>query len=1434
MQNNPLTPLQQSVFEQAPQATFVPPAQQTPVYQEGQVVFADPIYSIDPGIAWYQLGEQAAETANMLFGQTLDYLIDSKRNAVGELADKYQTELNNTYLKLTEEQKKAEALGLPPSKDTVDGLLKQIETTKANWRAEADEALETGKSVFFQPAINYWDDDLDIKGLGLKYQQLALSARGADRNISDQAQKLVFDAQLANLLKKQANDKVGQAKQGYTTFDSKDNAKVLMGALPFGTSVPVSETTGTKLFHVVDPVTGQEKVRTVGPEEIPLIVTDEGGTVRINPTLDYQSAIRATNEEEFKFLLAANQDLYPNSASYSVNGTLTPELEEYIKGVLDVDPNQRDPNDLWKIGYIFTRLPASAVRAFGKKNNLSETDIGLLAIDSQSVRSGFNAANMSKSKRPDVTAVTSAVSVLGTLSERSLGGIGIAPRGLNAQQTVDITNNVVVPLIGAMLNLSPDEQANYAIEIGNRGSDRNLILDTSPAQTISSLLATNPLLAPVAMKGLSYFISNPHLLYDEEGEIRDQDSIRKALDTFIQTEIGNAGLVVLKDKNTGTVSSTYNPSLLYYYPELSEDRQEAVKNYLDSPYAGFTVSEKGEAATQQHLRETVKKAASFAPKFNQDVFLALYNNLQTSVQQSDGTYLSGELPASEVLRLAVASSEVTWTQYGYRGETDEATKMQFALKAWEDINPASMWDIDVDTDNNAFLAFTQSEKGGLPISFGSITTKSGRDLLKGNSNIIPSVSMSGNRYIPQVSPGVPAFNIAAKEPSKFGGYTFEEHIQKAKQKKLAGLPTYTLLHTDDAPARTPLSFDAINNSVRTFAASREVAEAFVYSEYDPIIYSSSPRKAYDWLVVNLDAIKQIAQKSPELDQAVQSILKDLERPENKRVLLTETNVEKMFLRARDTLKIKSNADFVSYVLAVAQAKVANKEEKTEWDRNKAKRVEYNLKSLGTPLSGSLTEKNFTVTSDNPNYNGLILYPTASKKFYDGIRFANKTESFDLYVDSNEAEDYYLIPKNTPVDPNFLRLVVAGRAENETPEDYNNRFSFEFGIRENAVISSGRIRQSMRDRLRPPQTQEPISSKVEQSFVLPSDVLKEFETELNKFMARNNQEKNSWMIPLYDFPKLFFETGSLPEKLSDLPSKYALPGHPSYPVVKESQNPVTAVLTVDQTLGRGLEKIGEDIMEKERQRYQAEWKKVREARLNAALQKGNVDYFMSAMYKDPVATLRVQQSNKVPSYSQTSMNVLHLAFDGQQVTDQDLQQYEVSSAAFNKAQELAQAGWSPAALEYQVLLRMPQAPKQPSTFAKNVKDIATMDQTIGRSLEEMGERMLGRKPKPATPAQETKIDLNALVANISPNEFPLDSEIKNQILRDVREFMSETNTFSGVAYQRIANILDDPTAGIKLKQEYLLAMLSPGVRTLEGSRDSVRIRGIAQRMIRGFE
>jgi hypothetical protein len=84
---NKVGPLQQTIFEKGPEIGFTPPAAPIVTPQEGRVVFAEPIMSVDPGINWYALGEQAFKVGGQLFEQTLDYLIDSKANALTDLSD---------------------------------------------------------------------------------------------------------------------------------------------------------------------------------------------------------------------------------------------------------------------------------------------------------------------------------------------------------------------------------------------------------------------------------------------------------------------------------------------------------------------------------------------------------------------------------------------------------------------------------------------------------------------------------------------------------------------------------------------------------------------------------------------------------------------------------------------------------------------------------------------------------------------------------------------------------------------------------------------------------------------------------------------------------------------------------------------------------------------------------------------------------------------------------------------------------------------------------------------------------------------------------------------------------------------------------------------------------------------------------------------------
>jgi hypothetical protein len=602
--------------------------------------------------------------------------------------------------------------------------------------------------------------------------------------------------------------------------------------------------------------------------------------------------------------------------------------------------------------------------------------------------------------------------------------------------------------------------------------------------------------------------------------------------------------------------------------------------------------------------------------------------------------------------MAVASSAMTWRKYGYdpKQTYTEEQKEEFAYKAWQDINPAHMWDVDLDLDNSRFVAYSQAEAGGLPISIKSITTKSGRNLMAPGESIIPNTRMLRDSYTPEMTPGVPAFAIHAAKLTPEQSDKFNANYNKAKAKLSAGVPAYSLVQADDAPASRPQTADEIIQATSTFAAIPQVTQAFAYSQESPILESTNVDQVYSFLVYNLDVIGKIAEKDPDLNKAVQMVVTDLGQPDNKRALFTKDNIGKMFVKAKNELGIKSNADFVSYILSVAQSKVANK-------------------------------------------------------------------------------------RQPVIDPTM-------------PEN--------------------KLRSQMRRDLGQTKGTLPVSALVEKPFMLPSDKLEEFRKKLDKFSADNANDKNSWLIPLYDFPRLYFETGSIPEKMVDLPTKYALPGHPNYLSPNSYQKP-------EQT-----------------ENQKAFETRVREIKLNKAMKQGNVDYFMGEMFSDPVALLR-QQNKTTRLYSTESMNVVNLAFDpdAPSVSDADLQQYSVLPTTFKKAQDLAKAGWTAAALEYQV--------------QQNLSKGRTNDDNVR--------------------------DVNKIVETMSPTVFPLSEQLKRQILSDVSYYMAYNKINDPEQYEEVVRDLNDPTSNIKLKIEYLMSRLSPQARTFDGTTDWVRIRAVAKRFLK---
>lgn len=1388
-----IRPIEQTVFEQAPQATFVPPAQQPQVYQEDKVVFMEPIYSVDPGIAWDALGAEAAKTASTMFANTLDYLIGSKRNALAELKDKYEAQLNDTYIQLSSNEQLAKSTGVATPTNITDGLIQKAAEIRSSWKTEADVVLENNKSVFFQPAINYWDENLDIKSLGSKYQELAVAARASDRDITRTTQKLIFDGQLANVFGSKQKEKVAQAKQGYRPGDPKDNnTKVTSGVYPLAAN---KADLPPNLFHDIDPTTNQRTVRQIAGE--PLIVENQNGSVSMNPNLDVQTVLTALNPEEFKYVNAMEQDQYEDSYYISNNGQLAPEVSEWVKAYFDVDRANRDEGYSWKVGYLLSQVPVSTVDAIAREKNLNATDSMELNILVADVRNGARATDIGKIKGIEYRDMQDAVAIYTTLSDLTIGGGNIQAKGISATQAVALSNSVIAPIVGSILGLSQDEQEDLFIKEQGNG----LIADVSHSETLGNIIANNQSLAPVVVKAIAYFKSNPQLMYDEDGTLRRLPQIQEAVNQFIKSEVNRTGLVVTRNPKTNQVTSFYNPDLIWFNEAQSKHQQDLLPAYLSLPESTFIPATR-QNSKQEMLRLATQQAEAMVGRgqLNRTVFAALYNSAAMAVQEQDQSFVSRPLPPAELMRMAVAASLPAMQEYGLSIEdlADNEKMEQMALRIFEDTLPATEWDIELDVESSRYMSYSQSKTGGIPLSIRSMKTKSGKDLMR----IVPSAAKSNGRFTPEIEPGVPAFAIRPikDEDSK---KTVYDRLNKAVVAKRSGTSMYNLVPSENAPASITLQFDDINNSVTEFVSIPEVTQAFAYSENDPILPYTDAERGYNFIVVNLDTIKDIAKKDTALNKGVGLLLDDLNKAEKDRTLFTKENVNKMFLRAKDELGIKTNADFVSYVLSVAQAKVANKETNTGWNKALAKRVGYNL-GLDKPIQPNT----FMVESNNPDYNGTLLYSPASKQFYTGIKEANKTDSFDLYLKAGEPDGYMLVKAGTQLDPEDFQLIVAGRGVEETPEDYNNRFAQQFGVAERALDSTMRIRDGVRKAL-PQVPTEPIISKIHKPFVLPSDMMADFKKQLNIFTKANGNSSDAWMMPLYDFSRLYFETGSIPATMADLPAKYALPGHPKFntdvkpSITSEIARGLGDAATALFNLPSEIAKVGETLDAPRQQYIQEETKKARQFKVNEALQRNDMNYYFSSMFADPVATLRLQHSTTASNYNQNFMNVVNLAFDGSSESEVMKQPdtFGVTPEIYRIAADFKRAGWTAAGFEYQVQQNLGAA------YPKG---------KVG-SLEKIPDR-----------------NLNLVISSLSPDRFDMDEKLKTQILTDVRSYMERTGGFNVDVYKKVLATVNDPTKGIKTKQEYLLATLLPGARTLNGSRDMTRIRGVAEKMIRDFE
>jgi len=1156
-------PLQQTVFEQGPQATFVPPAQQPQVYQEGQVVFGQPIYTVDPGIAWDALGAEAAKTASTLFENTLDYLITSKQNGLAELKDKYEAQLNEKYLSLANQEKRAKTTGIAPSGSVINELLTTANNIKEEWKREANVVLENNKSVFMQPAIDYWDEKLDIKSLGRKYQQLAVSARSADRDISRNAQRLVFDAQLSGLAQTVESENFAAVKAGQVT-PKKDGQydRVASGSFPIPTgedSLPIRTSQGLPLGY--DLIEGRPVMRT-DATGAPLFFVASDGTHTLNPSVGL--GVWTSPEEVEAYIQVAQE--YPvddaairdQSMLYTKQGVILPDTAAKIKNELQKPENTQAPSALYFAASVVSKLPPDAVPSTVQSLGLTKEQGERLTLMSEIARSGGGFEGVSTVRGMQPKDITQTVRYVESLrGDRMLLSGGIRPEeSFGFEQDVALINGFVLPVVAAAYGLSKDEIDDFKeqleVEVATKGGNNIGVRDVDPTDkyALGVLLDQSPELKAATMHAMAFMLSNKTAFVDSSGDF-DSKKLAEIAERFTTKHMGLAGMVRVYSP-TGEATIVRNEGYLWMdsflegTPEQRPEKQnQLVRAVLAQPDSITTLRQTG--GTQESLATALAQTAAI-PGTDVELVRAMADELRVIITDNNsGINRSQTLSPDILLPLQVASHPNIMRLYGppLLPNAPLEEKLARVKTILQDLAPLSEWGFGIDNRED-LIAFSRSPNGGLPLGFrriplkdkegNLIKDKDGKvvDLLK---EIVPADRITGfneetDFYVP-IQNGLPVLSIPAYLPGSGQYQSIGERVDKERLAVLNGKTTTRLSYKDTAPASKPLATNEII-SAATFAGSKEIMHQLRFADSNPI---GTTDQAIKDIRLNSDIILQAAEEMASSDTSIKESLpvlrEELALTGGSRQLFSDANIP-LIVKEATAQGAKSMADVYAFMIGVAKARHLNVGKTNTITQSIIKRA---MDETGIPIDSNA----FIIPSGVRA--GMIISDPNTQNYWEQLKEAANS-GYSIYRDPTENTMYIskdVAPK-TIVGDKPMDLLLAGKT-NETAEEYNQRFMQTFNLPMTRTQNRKLIRESLTSFV--DREYLDYTSKRTDTTVLPSAQKAEFDkayADFRKAMKLDSKAANPRDVALaynYDWPAYWRDNNSFPPSLENLPKEYVL-------------------------------------------------------------------------------------------------------------------------------------------------------------------------------------------------------------------------------------------------------------------------------------------------------
>ena len=1112
-----LEPLQQTIFETGPQAGFTPP-EVANVYQEGQVQFAQQQIGIEAAnIDWYTLGQNASQLAAQTYENVLDYLITSKRNGVVELKDKYQSSLDDFYLKQSTEIYNAEKEKRPPNSKVINDLVTEITKTKESFKDEAIKVLGSA---------NYFAEDLDITSLGLKYQELALTSRSSLRDIDKFANKLLYETQ--RVINGAVKEEEGYAawKNGAGVRDPKIQPQVFLGAFPLpahpeNPNLPIigfeKDMSGNwSQLTISDPMTGEVN----SP-----VVKREDGKWYFQP--QYIDALQSP--DDFKKLVDIDNFSYgPYSAVMNSSGQFTLDMERMIKDVVETE----QPNN-GMAAYVATALANVpdhlSENAIDRIEGLDEGQKIKLSMMRMHIKNGFELTQL-----PQITGLNREMlkGTWGRIQKLRSGATlyNVAENPTEVAKYEELTT--VLNGIAAEFNLGLEEDALSFTTTG-----QNLV-DETPEMSASALLTQNPALIPMVARITAIMDANENLYRD------NPDRKNADMTQLLKEHIKREGYLVLPNEATGIPNVIYTPNLMYFSgarerllsaPKLAGLPEEK-RERLTSNDKAIATKEQNKALVGAHLFSTnwtgnvtgenledvsLRFARQISPKLDTEVFTALVNGAIYTKRGERGERIRSQIPLVELMRLVIASTPTAMEKRGMAPSISDVTRPSFderlayAKIVYDDLpvmteQGAAPWlqaDLDVTQQNYNFIG---TPRGGLPIKFNEIKGVSGTDYKD-------VMTVRGSRELGAITPrtadGMPLIFIPSQtdrsgDVSKEFNSGLDRYLEAEAGDYDISPVSYDVETVPNTGTMTPPQvFNQVNESYLP-------ARAVIFTTINEPL--SSFERALTFFTQNNVAFHDIVKSDPQLADVQELAWEVAITPDGKQIydknkaLFTEENLRILYDKAVAN-GAKTQVDFMGYIFNAMKVYGENK----ELVSGRQSSLEFITKSTAEDFLGK-----------EGNKKGIILYEPSSTAFYNGV-FDRLNQGLNLY--KKDGNYYMFTPDQATKD---FTMVIDSSKPQEVVESEIGKFKAKQDRVEKAKKSFfvGKKMPSSNG-----------IAELSRPSTIPAEQLESFHKDFMKY-SYDTDLKSFNDFRFIDWGKIYLEHNSFPFKPAEIPEQYFLPGH----------------------------------------------------------------------------------------------------------------------------------------------------------------------------------------------------------------------------------------------------------------------------------------------------